>query len=83
MIAVDEGTYAEPSRITVREWLETWLNEYTNDVKDSTRTRYRQDMTNHIIPALGAVKLSELTPAACHRFYNSLTRRKSPCRQSL
>lgn len=78
MIAVDEGTYAEPSKITVREWLETWLNEYTNDVKDSTRTRYRQDMTNHIFPALGAVKLSELTPAACQKFYNSLTRRDKP-----
>lgn len=54
------------------------MNEYTNDVKDSTRTRYRQDMNNHIFPALGAVKLSELTPAACQKFYNNLTRRDKP-----
>jgi len=45
-------------------------------MKDSTRTSYRQHMNNHIIPALGAVKLSELTVPACQKFINDLTRVK-------
>jgi len=76
LVDVDEGTYTAPNRITVKQWLETWLVEYTDDVKDTTRTSYRQHMNNHIIPALGAVKLSELNPAACQKFINDLSRVK-------
>ena len=76
LVEVDEGIYTAPSRITVKQWLETWLAEYTGDVKDSTRTSYRQHMNNHIIPALGAVKLSDLTPAACQKFINDLSQVK-------
>lgn len=71
---VDEGTYMPRTRLTVREWLETWLNEYTGDVKPSSRLRYRQDMQNHILPALGAVKLTALTPDMCQKLYNGLSR---------
>lgn len=78
LVEVDEGTYTAPAKITVKQWLETWLTEYTGDVKDSTRTSYRQHMNNHIIPALGALKLSEVTPAICQKFYNDLTRREKP-----
>lgn len=76
LVEVDEGIYTEQSKITVKQWMETWLAEFTGDVKDSTRTSYRQHMNNHIIPALGAVKLSELTPAACQKFINDLSRVK-------
>lgn len=74
--SVDEGTYSEPQKMKLSQWLDTWHSEYLSDVKDSTRTSYRQHMNNHIIPALGAVKLSELTPAACQKFINDLTRLK-------
>lgn len=76
LVEVDEGIYTEQSKITVKQWMGTWLAEFTGDVKDSTRTSYRQHMNNHVIPALGAVKLSELTPAACQKFINDLSRVK-------
>ncbi|MBR3237226.1 MAG: site-specific integrase [Oscillospiraceae bacterium] len=76
LVEVDEGIYTEQSKITLKQWMETWLAEFTGAVKDSTRTSYRQHMNNHIIPALGAVKLSELTPAACQKFINDLSRVK-------
>jgi len=76
LVEVDEGTFTAPSKTTVKQWLETWLTEYTSDVKDTTRTSYRQHMNNHIIPALGAEKLSELTPAGCQKFINDLSREK-------
>ena len=78
LVEVDEGIYTEQSKITLKQWMETWLAEFTGAVKDSTRTSYRQHMNNHIIPALGAVKLSELTPAACQKFIN-LSVRESRC----
>ena len=76
LVEVDEGIYTEQSKITLKQWMETWLAEFTGAVKDSTRTSYRQHMNNHIIPALGAVKLSELTPTACQKFINDLSRVK-------
>lgn len=74
LVEVDEGVYIAPSKLTVKAWLETWLAEYNGDVKPATIISYRQHMDNHIIPALGAVKLSALTPSAVQKFYNELLR---------
>ena len=74
LVEVDEGSYTEQSRLTVKQWLETWLTDYTDNVKESSRTRYRQDVQNHILPALGAVKLTALTPDMCQKLYNGLSR---------
>ena len=78
LVEVDEGTYTTPTKISVKQWMETWISEYTSDVKDSTRIRYKQDIANHIAPELGAVKLHALTPAAVQKFYNDLRRRDKP-----
>lgn len=72
IVEVDEGIYTAPSKLTLKAWLETWLAEYNGDVKPSTRVRYQQDIENHIVPALGAVKLSTLTAPAVQKFYNEL-----------
>ena len=76
LVEVDEGTYITPNKIAVRQWLEMWFAEYLGAVKESTRIGYRQHMDNHIIPAIGAVRLSELTPAICQKFYNGLIHEK-------
>ena len=74
LVELDEGVYIPPSKLTVKAWLETWLAEYNGDVKPATIVSYRQHIQNHIVPALGAVKLSALTPTAVQRFYNELQR---------
>ncbi len=76
LASIDSGTYQEPARTTVAEWLNTWHAEYLADVKPSTAISYGQHIRNHIIPALGAVKLQALTAAAVQRFYNDLSREK-------
>ena len=78
LVQVDEGTYSQPSKLTVKQWLETWLDEYNGDVKATTLVSYRQHAKNHIIPALGAVKLNALTPSAVQKFYNDLQRGEKP-----
>lgn len=74
----NEGVYTAPSKLTVKQWLETWFDEYTGGVSDNTRVKYEADIRNHIIPAIGAVKLEALTPAAVQKLYNGLLRRDKP-----
>lgn len=70
---VDTGTYVDPCKLTVAEFLEIWQKEYLNSVKPNTAHGYRTHCRVHIIPGIGAVKLSKLTPLIIQRFYNSLT----------
>ena len=74
--AIDDGCYIAPSKLTVAKWMETWHSEYIVNVKQSTREAYGQHIKNHIVPALGAVKLSALTTAMCQKFVNDLSRVK-------
>lgn len=69
---LDNGTYIAPQRMTVGEWLDIWLEEYTGNIKATTRRSYRNHIQNHIKPALGAVKLSSLNAHTIQRFYNDL-----------
>lgn len=70
--AVNEGTYFEPSKLTVKEWFETWLSDYMAAVKPLTVRQYRSMSETHIYPALGAVKLAKLTAPQLQKFYNQL-----------
>ena len=81
--AVDNGTFFEPEKITVKHWFETWLSDYMAGVKPLTVQQYRSMTETHIIPALGAVKLKDLKAPQLQKFYNQLavdgmtTRRKN------
>lgn len=59
-VAVDAGTYTQPERMTVGQWLDIWAAEYLAGRKSNTVRVYRHNVKNHIKPALGAVRLSEL-----------------------
>lgn len=72
---IDEGTYFEPSKITVSKWLDVWLEEYTDDKKYQTVKHYKAQVNTHIKPALGAIKLESLTTPQIQKFYNGLLRR--------
>lgn len=72
--SVDAGTYVEPSKMTVSQWLEAWLAEYTGDVKPYTKRAYATNIKNHIKPALGALRLEKLTPLQVQKFYNECMR---------
>lgn len=73
-VAVNEGTYFEPSKMTLARWSEIWLQEYTGDKKYLTVKHYKAQCKAHIVPSLGALKLSELTTPQIQAFYNGLLR---------
>lgn len=71
-VAVDEGQYFEPSKLTVKEWFDIWIKDYSADKKYFTIDQYNSFGRNHILPALGAIKLSSLTSVHIQQFYNKL-----------
>lgn len=73
---LDQGTYKEPCKLTLSEWLDIWTEEYLEAVKPRTADSYKTTVKNHLKPAFGAVKLEELTPHAIQKFYNSLQKQR-------
>lgn len=76
-VALNNGDYFEPSKMTLTQWLDIWLAEYMGDKKYLTVKHYKAQVETHIKPALGAVKLSQLAPHVIQKFYNDLL--KSGC----
>ena len=72
-VSIDRGDYLEPHKMTVGEWLNQWLENYNDSAKHSTRISYEQHCRNHIIPALGSVKLTALRPDMVQKFVKSLS----------
>mgnify|MGYP004513937945 CR=1 FL=1 len=70
--AIDEGTFIQPSKLTVGAWLDIWLKEYCGKVKQSTRDSYDKQARVHIKPALGALKLSALSAPQIQKLYNDM-----------
>lgn len=75
-VAVNDGDYFEPSKMTVGQWLDTWAAEYLNSVKPRTVESYKANIKQHIKPAIGALRLSELTAVDVQRLYNGLTNKR-------
>lgn len=72
-VTLNTGTYTEPDKMTVGEWLDMWLKEYvTGAVKPFTLASYTAQCENHIKPGLGAIKLTALNSVQIQKFYNGL-----------
>lgn len=67
------GLYFEPSKTTFEKWARTWLKDYTSHIKPTTRDNYENYMNNHLIPALGKVKLSQLRLVHIQRAFNAMS----------
>lgn len=67
---LEQRTYQEPDKLTVGDWLDTWVNEYLGNTKPHTKKSYKAIIKNHIKPAIGAVKLTSLTPLQVQQLIN-------------
>ena len=67
----NSGNYVEPSKLTVRDYLEKWLVDYAKpNVSAKTYERYHEMISGHIKPALGNHKLLKLRPLHVQTFYS-------------
>lgn len=71
---IDNGSYQEPCKMTVNEWLDIWLKEYMGDKKYGTIRNYKIACKYHIIPYIGKYRLSDLKPHIIQTLYNRLQR---------
>lgn len=72
-VEVNTGTYIEPQKMTVGQWLDIWEAEYLGDRKPGTVRAYRSNIKHYLKPAFGAVKLHSLHPHTVQSFVNGLT----------
>ena len=60
-------------RITLREWMMHWMeNELLGSVKASSYQTYLTQANRHILPMLGGLYLTQLTPALAYEFTESM-----------
>jgi len=72
---VKNGFAMDGRKITLKEFTERWLEEYAKiNLQESTVTKYREELNDKILPALGHLKLSELKPHVINSFFASLSR---------
>lgn len=69
---LDAGTYHEPCKMTLGEWLDIWLADYQNGVKESTAFLYRRQVDLYLRPALGRIRLEQLDAHTIQHLYNQL-----------
>ncbi len=59
----NQGAYIEPSKMTLAEYLDYWLENYAQGAAGAkTRERWTEIIQKHLVPAMGAIPLKELAP---------------------
>ena len=73
---MDSGTYAEPSKMKVSQWLDEWLASYTMNIKPATRSAYEEHIRVHIKPNLGDIPLKQLSTRDIQQLYTGLLKER-------
>lgn len=73
---MDNGTFAEPSKMKVTQWLDEWLTSYAMNIKPATRSAYEEHIRVHIKPALGEFPLKQLSTRDIQQLYTSLLKER-------
>ncbi|WP_404474761.1 tyrosine-type recombinase/integrase [Microbacterium aerolatum] len=60
------------SNQTVEQWFTYWLKQVAKEVRPNTLDGYQRTVRNHIIPAIGKVKLDKLNATHMRRVHESI-----------
>jgi len=66
---LDTGEHVDPTRMTVREWLTTWLAAKREELSPKSHERYSEIVNNFLLPELGALIITKLAPAHIQSAY--------------
>lgn len=69
--ATKDGSYIEPSKITVAQFLDRWLDHVKPQVTPKSHERYSGLVKKNIVPALGAIILTKLRPLHIGEAYSA------------
>ena len=83
--AMQSGRYYEPTKLTVRDYGEKWLQEITHVVRPRTLEGYRQRLQDYVYPNVGQMPMWAVRPQHTKDLYDLLLRtgRKRKAKQSL
>ncbi|WP_245864774.1 tyrosine-type recombinase/integrase [Terribacillus aidingensis] len=70
--AMNKGVYVEPSKTLYAEFMKSWLEDKGMNVRKSTFQSYTYYVNSHIVPALGHLEISKITPRDIQSFYNDV-----------
>ena len=67
---LDTGDFVKPTRRTVGDFLRQWLRDYAwPNLAPRTSESYEHIVNQHLIPSLGSLPLSQLTPQHLQQYY--------------
>ena len=70
---IEKGYYVENSKITITEWVNTWMDVYIeSNVSPTTKSRYRGMIDRYIIPVIGHVQVQHLNTLTVQKWVNGL-----------
>jgi integrase len=72
------GTYLEPNKTTVAEFLDRWLEHIGPRVSPKTLERYAEIARNNLVPLLGSVIITKLQPVQVSAAYAKALTKLSP-----
>lgn len=67
-----KGNYFEPSTALFKDHIENWYRSKRNNINIHTAETYEGYINNRIIPSLGHIQLSKLTPFLLQNYVNEL-----------
>ena len=69
------GSYVDPSKTSVAEFLDQWLNDWAStNVSPKTFERYQQIVRLNVVPHIGMLPLQRLKPMGLNELYGKLLR---------
>jgi len=68
----NKGTYIEPSKETVSQYLDSWLDTIAHSVRGTTLERYKSICDFYIKPLIGSVNISQLKARQINKMYTTL-----------
>jgi integrase len=73
--AVHRGTYVAPQDLTVKTYLEQWIDAHSVELKPSTAASYRQKINSYLVPAIGHERLQSLSPSRLSVVFQNIAHR--------
>lgn len=70
---LNTGSYIEPSKLTMTEYLRDWMNSYVRpNLSPTTADSYNINVEKHLIPYVGHILLQQLKPLHIQKLYSDL-----------
>jgi integrase len=74
--SADQGTYVDPSKATLSDFLDRWESWAATQVSAKTLERYKELTAHHVRPHLGAARVQKLKTANFAELYGRLQQAK-------